>query len=129
MSVEFGPVHSMPSQELEAGSLINTELRVWAEIGRTRMPAASVVGMAEGAILDLDREPDDPADLYVNGRHFGTGRLILVDGEWALRIESLDDEATDDEATDDEANDDPADPADALEQTSSPDQAEPTADD
>jgi flagellar motor switch/type III secretory pathway protein FliN len=90
MSVEFGPVHTLPSDELEAVSLLDTKLRVWAEIGRTKMPAATVVGMSEGAILDLDREPDDPADLYVNGRHFGTGRLILVDGEWALRIESLD---------------------------------------
>jgi flagellar motor switch protein FliN/FliY len=91
MSVEFGPVHSMPSDELEPTSLLDTTLRVWAEVGRTRMPAASVVGRAEGAILDLDRESDEPADLYVNGRHFGTGRLILVDGEWALRVESLDD--------------------------------------
>lgn len=90
MSVEFGPVHSLPAEELGAGSLLDTGLRVWAEVGRTKMPAASVVGMPEGAILDLDREADEPADLYVNGRHFGTGRLILVDGEWALRVESLD---------------------------------------
>jgi flagellar motor switch protein FliN/FliY len=79
-------------EELEAEALLDLPLRVWAEIGRTRMPAASVVGMAEGAILDLDREPHEPADLYVNGRHLGTGRLILVDGEWALRVESLDDD-------------------------------------
>lgn len=109
MSVEFGPVHSFPSEELEAGSLLNTELRVWVEIGRTQMPAASVVGMAEGAILDLDREADDPADLYVNGRHFGTGRLILVEGEWALRIETVDD--------------------DGVEQSSSPGQDDPEASD
>ncbi|MEA2468170.1 MAG: flagellar motor switch protein FliN [Thermoleophilaceae bacterium] len=100
MSVEFGPVHSMPSEELEPTSLLDTTLRVWAEVGRTRMPAASVVGMAEGAILDLDRESDEPADLYVNGRHFGTGRLILVDGEWALRVESLDDATEDSEDRD-----------------------------
>jgi flagellar motor switch/type III secretory pathway protein FliN len=90
MSVEFGPVHTMPAQELEAGNLLDMTLRVWAEIGRTRLPAATVVGMAEGAILDLDCEADEPADLFVNGRHLGTGRLILVDGEWALRVESLD---------------------------------------
>ena len=92
MSVEFGPVHSLPPDELEAGSLLDTKLRVWAEIGRTKMPAATVVGMSEGAILDLDCEADEPADLFVNGRHFGSGRLILVDGEWALRIESLDED-------------------------------------
>jgi flagellar motor switch protein FliN/FliY len=110
MSVEFGPVHSLPSDELEAGSMMDMTLRVWAELGRTQMPAATVVGMAEGAILDLDREPDDPADLYVNGSHFGTGRLILVDGEWAMRVESLDD-------TGDEHDDD-------LEHSSTPDQGE-----
>jgi len=107
MSVEFGPVHSLPSEELEAGSLLETNLRVWAEVGRTKMPAASVVGMAEGAIVDLECEADEPADLYVNGRHFGTGRLILVDGEWALRVETLDE----------------------LEHSSSADQDDPDADD
>lgn len=95
MSADFGPLEAGYdlSEELEPAALLDLPLRVWAEVGRTRMPAASVVGMSEGAIVDLDREPDEPADLYVNGRHFGTGRLILVDGEWALRVESLDDEA------------------------------------
>jgi flagellar motor switch/type III secretory pathway protein FliN len=100
VSVEFGPVHSLPPEELEAASLLDTKLRVWAEIGRTKMPASTVVGMSEGAILDLDREPDEPADLFVNGRHYGTGRLILVDGEWALRIETLDHDGEDGEEPD-----------------------------
>ena len=117
MSVEFGPVHSLPPEELEAGSLLDTKLRVWTEIGRTKMPAATVVGMSEGAILDLDREADDPADLFVNGRHFGTGRLILVDGEWALRIESLDDDGEDGEEPD------------AVEQASNRGQDDPDASD
>jgi flagellar motor switch protein FliN/FliY len=109
-------VHALPGDELEPGSLLDLELRVWAEVGRTRMPAASVVGMSEGAIIDLDREPEEPADLYVNGRHFGTGRLILVDGEWALRIESLDDDGKVEEAG-------------AVEQMSTPDQGDAQASD
>ena len=82
-------VDQTPCDELEPDSLLDMPLRVWAEIGRVRMPAAFVVGMPEGAIVDLDCHPDAPADLFVNGRHFGTGRLILVDGEWALRVETL----------------------------------------
>ena len=117
MSVEFGPVHSLPPEALEAGSLLDTKLRVWTEIGRTKMPAATVVGMSEGAILDLDREADEPADLYVNGRHFGTGQLILVDGEWALRIESLDGDG------------EPGDEPEAVEQASNHGQDDPDASD
>ena len=94
MSVEFESMDSMPSEDLEPGSLLDMPLRVWVEIGRARMPASYVVGMPQGAILDLDTEPEEPADLFVNGRHFGTGRLVLVDGEWALRVETLVEDAT-----------------------------------
>jgi flagellar motor switch protein FliN len=78
--------------ELGAATLLDMPLRVWAEIGRTKLPAAFVVGMPAGAIIDLDCEPDEPAELFVNGRHFGTGRLVLVDGEWALKVETLTDQ-------------------------------------
>jgi flagellar motor switch protein FliN/FliY len=126
VSVEFSPVHSLPADELGARSLLDLELRVWAEVGRARMPAASVVGMAEGAIIDLDCEPDEPAELYVNGRHFGTGRLILVDGEWALRVESLDDGGGDDA----EPEVEPASEQDgAVEHLSTPDQGDAQASD
>jgi flagellar motor switch/type III secretory pathway protein FliN len=93
MSMDFEPIPAPATGVLEASELMGMPLRVWAEIGRTRMPAAFVVGMPHGAIVDLDVEPDEPADLFVNGRHFGTGRLVLVDGEWALRVETLDAEA------------------------------------
>jgi hypothetical protein len=123
MSVEFRPVHTLPTDELEAASLLETKLRVWAEVGRARMPASSVVGMAEGVILDLDCESDEPADLYINGRHFGTGRLILVDGEWALRVETLDDGGKDPD--DEEDAEDAEDGAPALEHSSTPVQNHP----
>jgi hypothetical protein len=102
MSTDLQPVHSMPAEELEPASLMDLPLRVWAEIGRARMSAAFVVGMPSGAIIDLDCEPHEPADLFVNGRHFGTGRLVLVDGEWALRVETLDEDHLVDEPPVDE---------------------------
>jgi len=88
--MSFDPVEAVEEHEPVSSSMLDMRLRVWAEIGRTRLPAAFVVGMPEGAIVDLDCDPDEPADLFVNGRHFGTGRLVLVEGEWALRVETLD---------------------------------------
>jgi flagellar motor switch protein FliN len=93
VSSDFVPMDLEPELELEPSALLDMPLRVWAEIGRVRMPAAFVVGMPQGAIVDLDCDPDAPADLFVNGRHFGTGRLVLVEGEWALRVETLDADA------------------------------------
>jgi flagellar motor switch protein FliN len=65
-------------------------LRVWAELGRAQLPVGRAVGLARGSVLELDRGIDEPVDLYVNGRRFALGRLLLTDdGEWAVQIERL----------------------------------------
>lgn len=68
-------------------ALAGVTVRVSAEIGRARLLADRVVNLGPGTVVELDRGADDLTELYVNGRRFGAGRLILVDGEWAMRIE------------------------------------------
>ena len=71
-------------------SLAGISVRVCAELGRARMASAQIVGMPAGAVVELNRQADEPIDLYVNGRRFATGRLMVVDGaDWAVRIESI----------------------------------------
>jgi flagellar motor switch protein FliN/FliY len=64
-------------------------LRVCAEIGRAVMPMADAVSLPEGGLVELDRGAEEPVDVLVNGRRFATGRLVLVDDEWAVRIEEV----------------------------------------
>jgi flagellar motor switch protein FliN len=71
-------------------SLAGISVRVAAELGRARMASAEIVGLPPGAVVELDRQADEPIDLYVNGRRFATGRLMVVDGaDWAVRIEAI----------------------------------------
>jgi flagellar motor switch protein FliN/FliY len=70
-------------------ALVAAPVRLSAEIGRRLMPVAEVLHLEEGQLVELDSGADDPADLYVNGRRLGAGKLVLVDGEWALQIEWL----------------------------------------
>ena len=74
---------------LSADALMDVDVRVWAEIGRTRMPLADAVALAEGVLVDLDREHHEPIDLYVNGLRYARGRLVMVDGEWALTVDEV----------------------------------------
>ena len=77
-------------QALDAEALLDVRMRVSVELGRARMPVAQAVTLDPGAIVDLDRKFDEPVEVYVNGLHFGTGRLFTVEGEWALRLEQVD---------------------------------------
>ena len=83
------PLAPDPDEMLPADALMDVKVRVWAEIGRTRMPLADAVALSEGVLVDLDREHHEPIDLYVNGLHYGRGRLVMVEGEWALTVDEI----------------------------------------
>jgi flagellar motor switch protein FliN/FliY len=71
-------------------SLRTVSVRVWAELGRTRMPSGRVVALPAGDVVELDRDVDQPIDLYADGMRFATGRLLVTeDGGLAVRIEAL----------------------------------------
>src|SRR5581483_9385577 len=65
-------------------------LRVWAELGRTKLPLGRALELPLGAVVDLDRTADAPVDLFVNGLCFAQGHLLVTDdGEWAIVIDEL----------------------------------------
>lgn len=77
-----------PADDL-AAHMLDVNVRFWAELGRARLPLAEAVALGTGAIVDLDKEPDEALDVFVNGTPFARATLLLVDGEWAVRLEEI----------------------------------------
>ena len=54
------------------------------------MPAGTSLDLPTGSVVELDREVEDPVDLYVDGLHFATGRLrVAEDGSLQLEVEQV----------------------------------------
>jgi flagellar motor switch protein FliN len=71
-------------------ALRGVPVRVWAELGRARMPAGNSLSLPTGSVVELDREVDDPVDLYVDGMRCATGRLLVADdGSLQLAIDQV----------------------------------------
>jgi flagellar motor switch protein FliN/FliY len=68
-------------------SLRDVKVRLWAELGRTRMALGRAVALAPGEVVELDAAVDDPVVIFVNGVRLGSGHLVVGDdGEWAFRV-------------------------------------------
>ncbi len=71
-------------------TLRRIDVRVWAELGRARMPSGRASALPEGAVVELDRLVEEEIDLYADGMRFARGRLVVDDeGALSVRIESL----------------------------------------
>lgn len=55
-------------------------IEVTVTVGRTRPLLRDLLGLAESAVLRLDRRIDDPVELYIGDRLIARGELIEVDG-------------------------------------------------
>ncbi len=71
-------------------ALHGVSVRVWAELGRAKMPTGRLVGLPAGTIVELDHDADDAVDFYVDGQKYATGRLVVTDDDsWGVRIEHV----------------------------------------
>lgn len=71
-------------------SLRTVSVRVWAELGRTKMASGRAAALPPGAVVELNREVEEPIDLYADGMRFATGRLLVGDdGGLSVRIDTI----------------------------------------
>jgi flagellar motor switch protein FliN len=80
------------SADPELASMLRTiPVRVGVELGRARMPLAQAVDLGPGVVIELDRDADEPIELTIGGQPFASGRLLRIEGEWAVRLEKIHD--------------------------------------
>jgi flagellar motor switch protein FliN/FliY len=66
--------------------LHDVSLGVTAELGRTQMLVRDVLGLAPGAVIELDRAAGSPVDVLVNGTLIARGEVVVIDEEFGIRI-------------------------------------------
>ncbi|MFK7828945.1 MAG: flagellar motor switch protein FliN [Congregibacter sp.] len=93
-------VTAEPPQELQGGapaqitaggkidldSLMDVQVSLSVEIGRTRMPIKDLVALNQGSIISLDRGVSEPMDLMVNGTLIARGEVVESAGQFGLRL-------------------------------------------
>jgi flagellar motor switch protein FliM len=66
------------------------DVRVWAELGRTRMSLGDALQLPQGSVIELEQGAEDPIELFVNGLPFARGTLATTaEGDWAIRVGAM----------------------------------------
>ena len=69
--------------------LLDVELDVTLRFGGRQMLLHDVLELAPGSVLELDRHIDDPVELLVGGKIVACGDVVVVDGNYGLRVSRL----------------------------------------
>jgi flagellar motor switch protein FliN/FliY len=50
------------------------------------MTLLALTRLGPGSVIDLGRSPEDPVDILVNGRLVARGEVVVVSGNYGVRI-------------------------------------------
>jgi flagellar motor switch protein FliN/FliY len=76
------------SPSLSAGIelLLDVELEAALRFGCKEMPLSEILDLGPGDVVQLDRNVDDPVDLIVGDKIVARGEVVLVNGNFGLRV-------------------------------------------
>lgn len=69
--------------------LMDVDLPVSIELGRTRMNISDILSLGPGSIVELDKLVGEPVDLLVNQKCVARGEVVVVEESFGLRITQL----------------------------------------
>jgi len=82
-SASSGPAPA-PSGNLDL--FMDVELDVTLRFGAKRMLLREILELSSGSVVELDRQVQEPADLLLDGKLIARGEVVVVDGNYGLRI-------------------------------------------
>ena len=83
---------SFPNKKPEDGSnwnidlLLDVELPISVSFGQTEMQLKDILKLGPGSVIELDRSVNDPVILIVNHKPVAKGEVVMVEGNYGVRI-------------------------------------------
>jgi flagellar motor switch protein FliN len=69
--------------------LMDVELAVTLRFGQRHLLLQDILELQSGSVIELDREIQDPVELLLDGRVLARGNVVVVDGNYGLRVSEI----------------------------------------
>ena len=66
--------------------LMDIKLQVFVRMGRAQLSLQAITQLASGSIVELDCSVNDPVEIVVNDRVIAEGEIVIVGGNYGVRI-------------------------------------------
>lgn len=89
--VEFGQIGYSADNIQKSGVdlIMDVNVQVSVELGRTTMQVRDVLGLGPGAVVELDKHAGEPVEVVVNNKIVARGEVVVIDENFGVRITEI----------------------------------------
>ncbi|NQU05959.1 MAG: flagellar motor switch protein FliN [Calditrichaeota bacterium] len=81
--------NNQPGKPRNIDMLLDVNLPITIELGRTKMLIRDVLDLGQGSIIELEKLSGEPVDLFVNNKKFARGEVVVIEENFGVRITEL----------------------------------------
>jgi flagellar motor switch protein FliN/FliY len=80
------PAAPMAANDAKLEVILDVPVTLTLEVGRTRLPIRSLLQLAQGSVVELERAAGEPLDVFVNGTLIAHGEVVVVNDKFGIRL-------------------------------------------
>jgi flagellar motor switch protein FliN/FliY len=88
-TISVADVSARDASPEKLGMLMDVELVVTMRFGGRRMLLKDILDLCTGSVVELDQQVQAPVDLLLDGKVIARGEVVVVDGNYGLRVTDL----------------------------------------
>lgn len=84
--IEAGPADELAFGRRNFGLFADISVRLSVEVGSTALKLSELMELAEGSVVELDRQAHELLDIMANGTLIAKGEVVTVNGRFGIRV-------------------------------------------
>ncbi|MBQ0051573.1 MAG: flagellar motor switch protein FliN [Treponema sp.] len=88
-SLSGGPMGVPSGEQGNIGLIMDVNMEMTVELGRTKKQIKEILGMGEGTIIELDKLAGEPVDILVNHKPIAKGEVVVIDENFGVRVTEI----------------------------------------
>lgn len=82
--------NSYPNFNFEnLAKIANVEVRLTAQLGKTRVPLKDILRFEQGTIVSLDNKEEEPIDIFVDSVLVARGVVVALDNCYGVKVTEI----------------------------------------
>jgi len=69
--------------------LLDVNLEITVELDHKTMLVSELLKLGKGSIIELEKSAGEPLDIFINGRKFAEGEVVVIDDKFGIRLTQL----------------------------------------
>jgi flagellar motor switch protein FliN/FliY len=69
--------------------LLDMQAEITVTIGKIQMPIKKLLQLTPGSVVKLEKNIQEPVDLYINDSRFATGSIIVIEDSFGIKINDI----------------------------------------